>query len=463
MLIRAAVYTRISRDDAGEGAGVARQEEDCRALCQRLGWQVCEVLVDNDVSAYSGRRRPGYERLKQLMAEGLIDSVVAWAPERLQRSPRELEDFIDLVERSGVQIETVKSGRWNVTTAQGRLTARILGSVSRAESENIGERVSRSHIQVKQEGRWLGACPFGMRRSSKPGVLEVDEDQAAVVRVIADRIIKGDALTKIAASLNADRYKPRRGKAWTHTGVLRLMSSPAIGGLHVMDRELRPAAFDGPLTQDEWRVVQATLKNRPVGESRRPRETLTLLGGLMQCHEHQQTVFGGGTDFGRTYSAAAPGICHVTIGRGPVDLLVEQVIVARLLRDDAIELLVKPKKDGPSDVDAEALRQRRSEIASLMAEGLIPVVEARIQLQRIADQLNEYEAATLSGPVNSAVLADPQAAWDSWTMPQRRAAVSALFESITVTHLKKAQGPTVNLSRVKLRWRNEGDSPIPRV
>ena len=71
--------------------------------------------------------------------------------------------------------------------------------------------------------------------------------------------------------------------------------------------------------------------------------------------------------------------------------------------------------------------------------------------------------ATLSGPVNSAVLADPQAAWDSWTMPQRRAAISALFESITVKHLKKAQGPTVNLARVKFRWRNEGDSRITRV
>jgi hypothetical protein len=66
-------------------------------------------------------------------------------------------------------------------------------------------------------------------------------------------------------------------------------------------------------------------------------------------------------------------------------------------------------------------------------------------------------------PVNSAVLADPQAAWDSWTMPQRRAAVAALFDSITLTHLKKAQGTTVNLSRVKFRWRNEGDSHITRV
>jgi hypothetical protein len=71
--------------------------------------------------------------------------------------------------------------------------------------------------------------------------------------------------------------------------------------------------------------------------------------------------------------------------------------------------------------------------------------------------------ATLSGPVNSAVLADPQAAWDSWTMPQRRAAVTALFDSITVTHLDKAQGPTVELRRVKFKWKDERQTRVTQV
>ncbi len=72
--VRAAVYVRISSDRAGAGLGVARQEEDCRALCDRLGWQVARVYPDNDVSAYSGRRRPQWERLNADIAAGLVDS-----------------------------------------------------------------------------------------------------------------------------------------------------------------------------------------------------------------------------------------------------------------------------------------------------------------------------------------------------------------------------------------------------
>lgn len=56
---RAATYTRISRDEEGLGLGVARQEQDCRALAERQGWQVVEpIYCDNDISASTRSRKP---------------------------------------------------------------------------------------------------------------------------------------------------------------------------------------------------------------------------------------------------------------------------------------------------------------------------------------------------------------------------------------------------------------------
>ena len=72
---RTAVYVRISSDREGAGLGVARQEEDCRALCERLGWQVTEVYPDNDVSAYSGKKRPEWDRLNKDILGGLVDAI----------------------------------------------------------------------------------------------------------------------------------------------------------------------------------------------------------------------------------------------------------------------------------------------------------------------------------------------------------------------------------------------------
>ena len=243
----AVIYCRISRDDLGDGAGVARQEEDCRVVCERKGWSVIEVLTDNDVSAFTGRTRPAYSRLISMIAAGSVDVVVAWAPERLHRSPRELEDFIDLLEHAGVAVETVKAGSWDVSTSHGRLVARMLGAVSRAESERIGERVSRAHQQAKSAGLWRGPIPYGMRPSTMKGKPEPDPDRIGVVQEIAIRIQRGDALTAIAADLNVRGVPPKRGKRWSHTGVLRLMASPALGGMVRADGILLQAAFDGVL------------------------------------------------------------------------------------------------------------------------------------------------------------------------------------------------------------------------
>jgi site-specific DNA recombinase len=92
-VIRAAIYVRISADRTGAGLGVARQEEDCRPLCARLGWVVVMVFCDNDVSAYSGKPRPQWDAMLAAITAG---EVACWHVDRLTRSPRELEDVIDL-------------------------------------------------------------------------------------------------------------------------------------------------------------------------------------------------------------------------------------------------------------------------------------------------------------------------------------------------------------------------------
>jgi DNA invertase Pin-like site-specific DNA recombinase len=94
--VRAALYCRISQDGEGQGLGVARQEADCRHLAERRGWEATEVYVDNDLSAYSGKTRPAYRRLLAEIEAGRVEAAVAWHPDRLHRSPVELEAFIDL-------------------------------------------------------------------------------------------------------------------------------------------------------------------------------------------------------------------------------------------------------------------------------------------------------------------------------------------------------------------------------
>jgi DNA invertase Pin-like site-specific DNA recombinase len=447
----AAIYTRISRDDLGDGLGVQRQEEDCRALAARRGWTVSRVFTDNDTSAYSGRRRRAYEQLIAAIAAGQVQTVIAWAPERLHRSPRELEDFLELIERHGVAVETVKAGTWDVSTSHGRLVARMLGAVSRAESERTGERVSRAHQQAKAQGRWRGPIPFGMQASATPGLPEPDPAQAPLVQDIYVRVLRGDALTRIAADLNRTDCRPRRGSAWTHTGVLRLVSSPALGGLVAVDGELQPAAFSGVVDTATWRSAQSTLQQRPRGETRRPREQLTLLGGLLSCAEHGHVCFGGSAEHAPIYVAAGPGRCHVSITRAAADDLVTAVVLVRLGRPDARKLFA-PVADARLEEERQALRQRRDEIAGLLGEGLLTAAAARPQLTALAERLAELDQQASPPTVDANLVTQPQATWVQLTQPQRRAVLRILFERITLRHVGPTSGPRPDPTRLAVQW-----------
>ena len=129
---RALIYTRISQDRNGIGLGVQRQLQDCTALADRLDWRIVAHHLDNDVSAYSGKARPGYRALLEDLEAQVASAVVVWHTDRLHRSPTELEEFVALCERLDVAVQTVQAGVLDLATPAGRLVARMLGaSVSR--------------------------------------------------------------------------------------------------------------------------------------------------------------------------------------------------------------------------------------------------------------------------------------------------------------------------------------------
>ena len=81
----AAIYARISSDQDGRALGVQRQVEDCRKLAAQLGWAVAEEYVDNDLSAYSGKQRPAYQRMLADLRDGQRDAVLIYHLDRLTR------------------------------------------------------------------------------------------------------------------------------------------------------------------------------------------------------------------------------------------------------------------------------------------------------------------------------------------------------------------------------------------
>ena len=86
---RAAAYGRISKDDLDNREGVDDQLVRAEAAIERRGWAFMASFRDDDISAYSGKRRPGYDALMHEVEAGRVDTIVLRHLDRLWRNDLE--------------------------------------------------------------------------------------------------------------------------------------------------------------------------------------------------------------------------------------------------------------------------------------------------------------------------------------------------------------------------------------
>ncbi|MGO4534832.1 recombinase family protein [Leifsonia sp. 2MCAF36] len=209
----AAIYARISSDQLGERLGVQRHIEDCRKLAAERGWPIAAEYVDNDISAFATKHRPGYERMVADIAEGRVDAVLVYHFYRLTRRPVELEHFVEACTVAGVDVTTV-TGDVGLGNESGLFVARIMSAVAANESRRKSERIKRKTQQNVEMGKPNGGAqrPFGF----EPDKVTVRESEAAIIRQVAARYIAGESLVSLATWMNHEEV-PTAGKAagWT--------------------------------------------------------------------------------------------------------------------------------------------------------------------------------------------------------------------------------------------------------
>ena len=133
--------------------GVTRQLADCRKLAEQLGWTIAEEYIDNDLSAYSAKRRPSYERMLADIADGTHDAVIVYHVDRLTRRPIELEQFLDTLSIAKVrQVRFVPGVDIDIANGDGLMVLRMMAAVTTNESAGKSRRIKRKLDEVAGSG-----------------------------------------------------------------------------------------------------------------------------------------------------------------------------------------------------------------------------------------------------------------------------------------------------------------------
>jgi DNA invertase Pin-like site-specific DNA recombinase len=493
---RAAIYTRISEDKTGEKAGVDRQLEDCTKLAASLGWQVVDTFDDNDISAYSGKRRPRFEDLLEAMQTGQVDAVLCWHTDRLYRSMKDLERFIEIAEAAHISIKSVQAGELDLATSAGRMVARILGSVARQESEHHSERRVRACVQKAGTGVWETANrPFGYGARVKcrddgcgcedyhevgvPG--QPYEPEAQAIRDAVADVLEGTSIQAIARRWNEAgltttaagrtyRHGEREYTAagtWRAPRVRRVLLNPRYAGLKVHHGKV--AHRDGKPVEGGWEaLIDVATHERLVAYLTDPTRTTTVSwerklpgSGIYRCGVcggPMKSDVAGGKDRPRRHRY----VCrlsggHVLRNAENLDAFVANAILDRL--SDA-NLVVSSKRRGD---DVSALQDERAEwvskldtLVDLLDDGTLDGPKARQRAaeykERIAAIDRRLRAALRISPAARlrASGGDLRERWEAMDATLRSQVIDELA---VVTVLPARRGRGFDTEAVEIRWK----------
>jgi DNA invertase Pin-like site-specific DNA recombinase len=461
-MLRVGIYARISSDREGDNLAISRQLADCRALAERRGWRVAEEYVDADISAYSVRRRPAYERMVEEIEAGLIDAVIVYHADRLHRHPRELEDFISLCERTSTKMATV-SGDVDLSTHEGQLMARIMGAVARKESDDKSRRIRRKHEEIAQAGRPSGGGtrPFGYESDHRT----VRPAEAAIIRECAERALAGDSLRSICIDLNERGVETVRGSQWSPQTLRRMLMSGRISGQREHKGEIVAAAeWDAIITVEQTQRLRARLGDPDRRTNRSARRH--LLARLLRCELCGTKMVSRPRADGtaRYVCATGPsfgGCGKIAINADPLDLVVTEMVLHRLDSPDLAAAL-NGKPDDPEGAgwqeEIEAARAQLDELAGMWAEREISRHEylaARAPIEKRETLAKKRLAAinrttTLADHVGNAK--GLRERWPRLTLTRQEQIVAAVIDHVVIAPGRRGYN-RFDESRVTPEWR----------
>ncbi|MDA0269623.1 MAG: recombinase family protein [Chloroflexi bacterium] len=329
-----------------------------------------------------------------------------------------------------------------VIFADGRTPAVALAEAwaKRPDPERRRERARDGMRRRALRAEVLGRPPYGYAvegRSLEP----LPREARVVERMFALYLDEGEGIRRIAAQLNRDGIKTRRGAPWSTSSVRTVLRNPVYTGLYRRLGIAVPKAHVALVPAARFQEAQRRLDARRTSsriQERRP----YLLAGLVRCGHCGNRMIGARRPGGagevvlyRCESAENQGRCRYRSRRADE---LEALVRGELIRATD-PYPVAARTEVPPEDDLEARRDRAERRVARMLERWESGEWAWPELVRrvgaSASSLLEAERADLSVPGPDAAEARGRlvAEWESLDFATRRDLLRAAVAEITVT------------------------------
>lgn len=423
-----AIYARVSTEDqATKGYSIDGQIEQC---IKKAGTSDVLKYIDEGRSGEL-LERPGLNKLRNDIKDGLIEKLICYDPDRLSRNLMN-QLIIDREIRSqGVELLFVNGEYAN--TSEGHLFFSMRGAIAEFEKAKIKERTSGGRRSKAKKGKVVKDSKlYGYTYDKENDTYAINEKEAKFVRMIFDYYTNPDSefqgINGIALHLTEIGVPTKKNaKVWHRQVVRQILMNEAYTGVYYQNRfdtegdYVRKQAGEKiehgkQRPQEEWLVTnippiidkeQFDYAQQLLSQGRRRYTNYGkhdyLLSGLVRCGRCGCTMTGRkrkshGKDFfvyecKKSYAGAKDKGCGRLMSENKLNKFVWESIVEILNNPEKI----KEYEDKPKQTYIyEEMRHLEGEMEK-MKKGrkrlitLISLSEDDMDLEEIKDQILEMQ------------------------------------------------------------------------
>ncbi|MBR4538134.1 MAG: recombinase family protein [Clostridia bacterium] len=229
---RVAGYARVSTgNEDQQNSYEAQVDYYTNYIKSRADWEFVSVYTDDGVSGTSTAKRKGFQQMIADALAGRIDLIVTKSVSRFARNTVDSLSNIRALKEHGTEVFFEKENIWTFDS-KGELLISIMSSLSQEESRSISLNVTWGHRKRMADGKV--AVPYGRflgYDKGETGTLEVNEEQAVIVRRIYSMFLQGMTPYGIAKALTAEGIKSPGGKdVWGGTTVRHILMNEKYRG-----------------------------------------------------------------------------------------------------------------------------------------------------------------------------------------------------------------------------------------
>ena len=291
-------YARVSTSQQD----TLRQEEKLEEYCRKNNYEIVEKITEK----ISGTKSWEERELREVFGNKDFDGVLVLELSRLGRNTEDVLNIISKLTAQKIWVQSITNNNLRTLDDNGKedhiakMMLTILSGIAELERTTILDRSASGLTSSVKRGNWTGGkyLPYGYKRVNKK--LEIEEEEANVVKRIFKLHRIGNGTSRIAGILNQEKVPTRYNKSaekpvkvggllrdgasfkWASGTIYSILTNRVYIGEKEGTNSLTGIFLSSPpiIEKDEFELAQVVLKNN---NSRTSTRFLYILHGKTKC------------------------------------------------------------------------------------------------------------------------------------------------------------------------------------